>query len=27
LGDVVAVTAGHREGERDPCGVDQEMVF
>jgi hypothetical protein len=27
LGDVVAVATGDREGERDPCGVDQEMVF
>ncbi len=27
LGDVVAVAARDREGERDPAGVDQEMVF
>lgn len=27
LGDVVAVAARDREGERDPCGVDQEMML
>jgi len=27
LGDVVAVAAGERPGERDPGRVDQEMVF
>jgi hypothetical protein len=27
LGDVVAVTAGERPGERDPGRVDQEVVF
>lgn len=27
LGDVVAVTAGERPGERDPARVDQEVVL
>lgn len=27
LGDVVAVATGDREGKRDPCGIDQEMVL
>jgi len=27
LGDVVAVTAGERPGEREPSGVDEEMVL
>jgi hypothetical protein len=27
LGNVVAVRAGEREGERDPCLVDEEMVL
>lgn len=27
LGDVVAVAARNRPGERDPAGVDQEMVL
>src|SRR3954462_11541140 len=27
LGDVVAIPARDRERERDPAGVDQEMVF
>lgn len=27
LGDVVAVTAGNRERERDPGGIDQEVVL
>jgi hypothetical protein len=27
LGDVVAVAAGEREGERDPGRVDEEMVL
>ncbi len=27
LGDVVTVSAGNREGERDPGRVDQEVVF
>ena len=27
LGDVVTVAAGDREGERDPGGVDQEVVL
>ncbi len=27
LGDVVAVTAGQRPGEREPCGVDEDVVL
>jgi hypothetical protein len=27
LGDVVAIAAGQRGGQRDPGRVDQEMVF
>ena len=27
LGDVVAVAARDREGERDPCGVDEKVVL
>ena len=27
LGDIVAVAAGERPGERDPAGVDQEVVL
>src|SRR5271169_3641276 len=27
LGDVVAVPACYRPGERDPCRVDQEVMF
>jgi hypothetical protein len=27
LGDVVTVATGERPGERDPCRVDEEVVF
>ncbi len=27
LGDVVAVAAGQRDGQRNPAGVDEQMVF